>query len=331
MVKKAFRMNRFPRFVSRSISGLLPEKWLLKRQLPVFLPFYHVVSNEKLPYILNYPYRNEKEFEKELDFYLKHFRAATLEDIVSAGHTGEKMFHLSFDDGLRQCADVVAPILLRKGIPATFFINTAFIDNRKLFHRYKASLVLSQLQQNSNKKVNEYLKKENLAGEKILQASIFQEEVLNEAARMLEFSFTGFLSRQQPYMSSEQVKKLASDGFSIGAHSHTHPEFYKISEAEQLNEVKESMSRVVQLVDPQLKVFSFPFTDSGVPASVLSTIERENLCDFTFGTAGIKRDTVSFHLQRYPVEQPGDFIRNLKGETVYYFLRVWAGKGTVTH
>ncbi|MFW6257654.1 MAG: polysaccharide deacetylase family protein [Prolixibacteraceae bacterium] len=324
-------MKKIPRYISRSISGVLPEKWLLKRQFPVFLPFYHMVSNEKLPYILNYPYRNEKEFEKELDFYLKHFQAAGLEEVVSPGHTGGKMFHISFDDGLRQCADVVAPLLLRKGIPATFFINTAFIDNTKLFHRYKASLILSQLRQTHNQKVNEYLEKENLAGEKILQASIYQEEILNEAARMLEFSFTDFLNRQQPYMSSEQVKKLASEGFCIGAHSHTHPEFYEISAAEQLSEVRESMARVVQLVKPRLKVFSFPFTDSGVPATLLKTIQQENLCDFTFGTAGIKKDSVCFHIQRYPAEQPGDFIRNLKGEIVYYFMRAWSGKGTVTH
>lgn len=324
-------MKNLPRSISRNIAGLLPVKWLLNRQLPFFLPFYHVVSNEKLPYVLNYPYRNEVQFEKELDFYLKHFRAAGLEEIVSDDYSGKKVFHLSFDDGLRQCADVVTPILLRKGIPATFFINTAFVDNKKLFHRYKASLILNELRQAPNLRVNKYLEKENLAGEKILQASVFQEDILNEAACMLEFSFTDFLSRQQPYMSSEQVKKLASEGFSIGAHSHTHPEFWKITEAEQLYEVKISMSRVMQLVNPRIKAFSFPFTDSGVPASLLMALERDKLCDFTFGTAGIKKDSFRFHLQRYPVEKHGDFIKNLKGEIVYYFLRAWAGKETVTH
>lgn len=320
-----------PRYISRTISNLLPEKWLMKRQFPVFLPFYHVVSNEKLPYILNYPYRSEKEFEKELDFYLEHFLPASLEEIVFARQSGRKMFHLSFDDGLRQCADVIAPVLLRKGIPATFFINTGFIDNKKLFHRYKASLILSELWRTGNEKVKKYLESNHLGEDKLLQVSVFQEGILNEAAEMLELSFTDVLSRQQPYLSSAQVKRLSSEGFTIGAHSHTHPEFWKISEAEQLDEVKESMLRVVELVHPKLKVFSFPFTDSGVPASLLANIERENLCDFTFGTAGIKNDSVSFHLQRYPAEQPGNFRQNLKGEIVYHFLRTWAGKGTVTH
>lgn len=324
-------MKNVPRYISRSISGLLPSKWLMSRQLPCFFPFYHVVSNERLPYILNYPYRNEKQFEKELDFYLAHFHAAGLEEVVKNNFTGKRMFHLSFDDGLRQCADVVAPILLRKGIPATFFINTAFIDNKKLFHRYKASLILNGLRQAPNLRVSKYLEKENLAGEKILQASVFQEEILNEAARMLEFSFDDFLSRQQPYLTSEQIKKLGSEGFTIGAHSHTHPEFWKITAAEQLHEVKISLSRVMQLVRPKVKAFSFPFTDAGVPASLLTAIKKENLCDVTFGTAGIKKDSFNFHLQRYPVEQHGDFTQNLKGEIVYYFLRAWAGKETVTH
>lgn len=324
-------MNKIPRNISRSIARLMPDNWILNRHFPCFLPFYHVVSDEKLPYILNYSYRNAAQFEKELDFYLKHFHAVGLEEIVSESCSGKKVVHLSFDDGLRQCADIIAPILLRKGIPATFFINTAFIDNRELFHRYKASLILSRLREKPDQMIENYLGRNNLAGEKILQATVFQEKILNEVARMLEISFNEFLARKKPYLTSEQVKKLASEGFYIGAHSHTHPEFWKISEAEQINEVKESIARVTQLVNPKIKAFSFPFTDSGVPASVHAAICREAICDITFGTAGIKKDSLNIHLQRYPVEQAGDFKNNLKGEVVYFLLRKWAGKETVIH
>ncbi len=324
-------MKKIPRNLSRGIAGIMPDNWVLNRRIPCFLPFYHVVSDEKLPYILNYRYRNVAQFEKELDFYLQHFNVVGLEEIVSKGCTDKKTVHLSFDDGLRQCADVIAPILLRKGIPATFFLNTAFIDNKELFHRYKASLILSRLRDKPDVKTKKYLEQNNLAGEKILQATIFQEKLLNDVARMLGISFNDFLAREKPYLTSGQVRKLASEGFSIGAHSHKHPEFWEISEAEQINEVKESMARVKQLVNPKIRAFSFPYTDSGVPASVYATIGREAICDITFGTAGIKKDSLNLHLQRYPVEQAGDFINNLKGEIVYFFMRKWTGKEKVTH
>jgi hypothetical protein len=55
------------------------------------------------------------------------------------------LLHLSFDDGLSACYDTIAPILLRKGVPATFFLNPAFIDNKALMFRYKISLCLNAL------------------------------------------------------------------------------------------------------------------------------------------------------------------------------------------
>ncbi len=324
-------MNKIPRVFSFYLSRHLSDKRILNRAIPCFLPFYHVVSNEKLPYILNYPYRNVKQFEAELDYFLKYFHPVELEEIVSKKSTGEKVFHLSFDDGLRQCSDVIAPVLLRKGIPATFFINTAFVDNKNLFHRYKASFILNSLRKKPNPYVEKFLAAKDLAGERILAASIAQVNVLNEAAGMLNISFDAILKGHKPYLTSEQIKKLAAEGFSIGAHSHIHPEFWEISEQEQLNEARTSIEWVNQLIKPAIKAFSFPFTDDRVPASLLNSLKKENICDVTFGTAGIKNDSFSNHFQRYPVEQHGDFARNLKAEIIYYELRRWAGKATVTH
>lgn len=324
-------MKNRPRNLSKMLGHFFSEKWLFKRETPCFLPFYHVVSDEYLPHILNYPYRNVVQFEKELDFFLKFFTPVSLEELKKTACSGKKVFHLSFDDGLRECHDIVAPVLRRKGIPATFFVNTGFIDNKALFHKYKASLILSRLKENEDRKAIDFLKQNGFTVENILTASFSQEEILNEAANILGIVFTDFLNRQKPYLSSEQIKSLATDGFTIGAHSHRHPEFWKLSEAAQIDEVKESMAHLEKLVKPAIKAFSFPFTDDGVPVSVLETIKNKHICDITFGTAGVKHDMFEFHYQRYPVEQPGDFVRNLKGEFVYFELRKWMGKAVVKH
>jgi peptidoglycan/xylan/chitin deacetylase (PgdA/CDA1 family) len=331
MVKTRNLMRKFPRNFSKSISPFFSEKWLLGRNTPCFLPFYHVVSDEKLPHILNYPYRNVAQFENELDFFLKYFTPVSLSELKNGKCSGKKVFHLSFDDGLRECSEIVAPILLKRGIPATFFVNTAFINSKELFHKYKASLILSRLRESPHKKALQFLAENGLTAENILKAEILQVNILNEVAALLGIDFTEFLSRHKPYLTSEQIKSLAENGFTIGAHSHQHPEFWKISEAAQIEEIKKSMAILEKLVSPSVKAFSFPFTDDGVPASVLKTIKNEHICDMTFGTAGVKNDAFDFHFQRYPVEQPGDFVRNLKGEFIYYKLRKWVGKATVKH
>lgn len=324
-------MNTFPRSVSKQIGRVVPAKTLFRRTAPVFLPFYHVVSNKNLPHILNYPYRTVSDFEEELDFFLKFFQPVSLDELINGKKKSSKIFHISFDDGLRESAEIIAPVLQRKGIPATFFINTGFIDNKQLFHKYKASLILSELQNKPNKTAEKILEENNLSGHKILQAEFSQIPELAQAAKKTGIDFERFLQEQKPYLTLEQTKKLAEEGFSIGAHSFNHPEFWKISEQEQLEQIRKSMDWISANIPQKIKTFAFPFTDSGVPASVLKTIEKEQICDITFGTAGVKYDVFKFHFQRYPMEQPGDFKLNLKGEFIYYELRKLIGKATVKH
>lgn len=324
-------MRNFPRFVSKQVGRLIPANSLFKISTPVFLPFYHVVSNEKLLYILNYPYRNVIQFEKELDFYLKYFKPVSLEYLVSKSNSHQKVFHLSFDDGLKECAETIAPILLKKGIPATFFINPGFVDNQVLFHKYKASLILGEMVNNPDIEAEKILKENNLQGNRVLKADISQVQVLDKAAEILGIDFREFLEKQKPYLTAEQIRGLKSQGFSIGAHSFNHPEFWQVSEKEQIDEVIKSMEWVNEKIRPKIKAFSFPFTDAGISSTVLETLRNENICDITFGTAGLKYDELEDHFQRYPVEQPGRFIQNIKSEWVYFELRKKVGKATVKH
>ncbi len=324
-------MTEIPRFVSYQLGRLIPFQSLFQISTPFFLPFYHVVSNQKIPHILNYKYRNIAQFEKELDFYLHHFKPVSLSELVAGGKPGGKIFHLSFDDGLTECFDIIAPILVKKGIPATFFVNPGFIDNQRLFHKYKASLVLSKLKKLPQKNVEDFLKEKNLDGPRILKATAQQEKYLDEAATLLGINFDDYLRKQKPYLTTWQLLKLKEQGFAIGAHSFTHPEFWNISEEEQLNEITKSMDWLVGKVNPEIKAFSFPFTDSGVSRKVMKEVKETAVCDVTFGTAGIKYDDTYCHFQRYPVEKDGSFELNLKAELVYLALRKLVGKATVKH
>ncbi len=324
-------VRKFPRYVSKQLVKLIPAQSLFRISSPIFHPFYHVVSDEDLPHILNYNYRNVAQFKLELDLYLTHFRPVSLAELISNPLTEEKVFHLSFDDGLRECADVIAPILLEKGIPATFFVNPAFIDNRALFHKYKASLILRKMTATQFPEAEILLAKNDLEGNNILKATIRQVDVLDKVADLLELDFAGFLQKQQPYLTSEQLLRLKNQGFSIGAHSFVHPEFWEITADEQLDEIKKSVDWISEKIAPPIKTFAFPFSDSGAAKSLLTRVKNEKICDATFGTAGLKYDEKATHFQRYPVEIPGDFELNLKAEFVYFKLRKQIGKATVKH
>lgn len=324
-------MAQIPRLVSKQLARLVSANQLYKSATPVFLPFYHTVSNSELPHILNYPYRNEKIFETELDYILKYFKPVALDEISKNIPKQEKIVHFSFDDGLRENAEIIAPLLFRKGVPATFFINSGFIDNKNLFHRYKASLILGRLTEFPDAQAELLLEENGLNRKNLLRASFSQNDILDEAATLLELDFTTYLKSVRPYMTTGQVKDLHKKGFTIGGHSHNHVEFWQLKTKEQLKQMEKSMAWVSKHIDQKIKVFSFPFTDDGVKKKLIKKIHEENICDLTFGTAGLKYDVFETHFQRVPMEQNRSIESFLKEEFMYFQLRKLFGKASVKH
>jgi peptidoglycan/xylan/chitin deacetylase (PgdA/CDA1 family) len=317
------------RHIAKQAGRIIPFSWLNRLSYPFLLPFYHVVSNEKLPHIHNYQYRNESEFIDELDFLLRHFKPVELHELLNPEMQGKKVFHLSFDDGLRQCFDVIAPILIRKGVPATFFVNPAFVDNFQLFHRYKASLVVSHIMDHPS--AFKHLEASGFDARSVLAIPYHQSRLLDDMALKMGISWDNFLGEYKPYMTQSQIQHLASQGFTIGAHSWDHPEFWLLNEKEQHQQITRSMEWVSEKFKMKINAFAFPYTDDGVPAYLLDQVATHKICDITFGTAGIKRDILGWHFQRLPIEIPGKFIANLKGEWGYYQLRKWTVHATVRH
>ena len=142
--------NTFIQTFSKA-GGLFPLSFLLRLTgQKVILPLYHVVSDEPLAHIRHlYPVKSVAAFRADLDYLLKYLEPIdllVLQDHVSGKKRLEKPgFLLTFDDGLREFHDVVAPILQEKGIPAVCFLNNGFLDNDGLFFRYKASLLVEAL------------------------------------------------------------------------------------------------------------------------------------------------------------------------------------------
>lgn len=324
-------MVQLARVISKQIGRLWSDAQLYKTKSPVFLPFYHTVSTTALPHIKNYPYLNPKEFEAHLDYILKYFNPISLDELSKTPRTSTPVFHLSFDDGLRACSEMIAPILLRKGIPATFFINSGFVDNKALFHRYKASLILNALNTHPDAEAEALLQQNNLDETNLLQADFKQRNILDEAAELLELDFSAFLEKEKPYLTTNEILQLHKKGFAIGGHSHKHPEFWKISEKKQLKHIRKSMQWINKTIQPKIKAFAFPFTDHGVSKQLFQKLKEQNICDISFGTAGLKHDPFPNHFQRSPMETSSgtDVTQLLRTEYAYYRIKALFNKNTI--
>lgn len=317
----------------KSVSLNFLSKYLPYRDLVIV---YHSVSDQQLKHAKHlFPYRSSKAFIKDLDDLSKTFDFIDWETFLqrkqSKNKTGKPKLLLTFDDGYRDFHDVIAPILKQKGIFAINFINPKFIDNHEMMWRNKASLIISELEENKDlfTKIQDFktlklssdflnLKKE------ILSITFQNQHLLDDITDFLTIDVQNYLKEHQVYLTTPQLESLQKDGFGIAAHGWDHPLYHQLTENQQLENTQKALDF---LSEKQLNndAFAFPFTDFGVSKSFFENLFNINpQLQFTFGAAGLKFDSRFKNLQRIPMEA-GNYSASqiLKSEILYFqFLKL---------
>ncbi|MCP4311133.1 MAG: polysaccharide deacetylase family protein [Bacteroidetes bacterium] len=296
-------------------------------------PFYHVASDQQLPHLKHlYRYRNEAQFERDIEQLLSSFEPISITDFLEGdpGPGSKRRMVLSFDDGLAECHSFIAPFLKRKGIPAVFFLNNDFIDNRGLFYRYKASILVEYLQNERAAliKAAEFLIiPEQQVKDAILMSNHRQIPLLDALSLHVGLDYAVYQRDQPVYMTTEQVQHLVKLGFHMGAHSMDHPEFFRMEEKKMEANVSMSMEDIRKRFTVKPACFAFPFTSDGIPERVIDEILAEGIADVIFGTAGLKRTGKRRFIQRIPMEAYAmDAKQALKAEYLAYLFKGLMGK-----
>ncbi|MBS1604372.1 MAG: polysaccharide deacetylase family protein [Bacteroidetes bacterium] len=269
-------------FLKRIVfSGItsLDTQWLKKRScIEVISPFHHLVSDEPVPWIDKlYGYKNSRQFEADLDWLLRNFRPLSLEQVAEQVQRGqpfpEKGFLICFDDGLRQVYETAAPILLRKGVPAAFFLNPQFVDNQSIFHNFKKGLLLDRFDRMSitpgilaaaGKILGIQLTGPDQLRKNIAGINYLNKQLFDGLAPIFDLDFDRFRQEQKPFMDQAQIRQLIGQGFSVGAHSMDHPLYSLVPLKEQLRQTRESVTWVHERFKPRYRTFAFPHVDTGV-------------------------------------------------------------------
>lgn len=332
-------MNEYTRNLLSPLARLMNLDRLIKwtGQRWVF-PFYHTVSPEPLPHISHlYRVLAPDTFEKDLDQLLKYYEPHSLAEYLGEGDrkNGRSAMVLSFDDGLKGCHEYIAPLLKKKGIPAVFFLNNRFIDNRGLFYRYKASLLINRSLHDCrvNERLAEFLKipKEQVDSS-IRMIGWDQRALLDALAVEAELDYSGYLRAKPVYMNSGEIKELLAWGFDVGAHSEEHMAFTVLGPEQMVEQVRSSVKDLQKRFDIETAYFSFPFTSDGVPQSVIERLLSEGWTGALFGTAGLKRTGRRAYLQRIPMDKYRTAaLETLKLEYFYYLLKMPLGRNRMKY
>jgi len=319
---------QIPKVLPMSFDSLLN-----RNPVPLVVPFYHTVSDTPLPHCKHIlSVKSVAQFENDLEYLLRHYTPIGVSELLQ--HISDEKpilkpsFFLTFDDGLSQLHDIIAPVVLRKGVPAAFFVNTAFIDNKALFYRFKISLLIEAEQHkripNSRMlQLQKLLQKENKRYKTLsdlLDLHFHNDALLDELAAILDCDFTAFLKQEKPYLSTEQVDSLIKQGFEVGSHSEDHPLYFAISSEEQIRQTIAGVEFINRTFHVPHRLFSFPFTDEFISLSFFQQIAPH--IDLSFGTAGLKQDVVKTNIQRISMEVSGMTAQQiLEAEYLYYAFK----------
>lgn len=316
----------FSQFESENIENSFPLNYCL--------PVYHCVSDENLPHLNQIiKYKNVKQFESDLDYLSKYFQFVNwdeFKDFIKGNFKPKKKIALlTFDDGLSEFYDIIAPILERKGIYAINFINPAFINNKDLMFRSKASLIVNKLKSGNikNQEINPIFSSENYA-EEILKIKYENRIELDKIAEQLDINFDSFLQEQKPYLDLNQLKQLTNKGFGISAHSWDHPLYYDLSLNQQLETTQKTLDYLKEN-NLMTDSFAFPFTDFGVGKDFFKELFKNENLFCTFGSAGIKTDNIERNFQRIPMETGENAESILKKEISYYKMKRFINKNKI--
>lgn len=278
-------------------------------------PFFHAVSDKYCSHISPlYSIKTVREFEKDLDFILSYFQPVSINEFYEHNKENKVFtrhsFHLSFDDGLREVYETALPILKRKGIPATIFINSSFVDNKNLFFRHKAALLVEKLDVGkislfSQEEAKKRLGKTDADSLRplILGIKYKNKQLLDELAEIFEISFSEFLLEQKPYLTLKELMNMQSQGFTIGSHSIDHPIFSELDKVERSRQLNESVDFVKTRFGEKHSFFAFPFSDENIEPDFFDELYRT--VDLSFGITGMGVHRNGKHIDRVDMENYG--------------------------
>ncbi len=296
----------------------LPARYLVQKAgIQILLPYYHTISNETLQHVEGlYPAPTVARFEDDLDFILQNFEPVSLQELFEIIQTGnqprKKVFHLTFDDGLREVYDFVFPILKSRGISATTFLNPDFVDNKDLSFRFKGSILAERMKgggysSDVQERARKIVSATQISWREALKVPYKNRELLDDVAALLDINFHDYAERYRPYMAASEISEMADAGFTFGGHSLDHPFYRELSVDEQLEQTVTSVNFVQSVFGQELRTFAFPFTDEGISEAFFEKAFAGNeKLDLTFGSDGSPLSHPPTHLRRFAMDASND-------------------------
>jgi peptidoglycan/xylan/chitin deacetylase (PgdA/CDA1 family) len=216
-----------------------------------------------------------ESFEAALRFLVKHYTPVSLQEVLSnANGRGlpPRPVLVTFDDGYASVYEFAAPLCRKLDVPAVSFVNGSCLDNRQLA---LDNLVCYVANTSGMGTINSAAR--TVPGTDVLELNSLTEvftrflpaispltrdafrAVLVEAAGLSECDLA---HDADLYMTSQQVKDLATFNCEVGNHTYTHVNCRCLSREDFAREVDKNKTVLEEISGMRVRSFSVPYGSS---------------------------------------------------------------------
>jgi peptidoglycan/xylan/chitin deacetylase (PgdA/CDA1 family) len=202
------------------------------------------------------------------------------------------IFAISFDDGDISLKETALAFLSKEKIPATLFLNTAYLDN----------------QSTNWVRAYEYLRasRHPILNDEQLPANIFAEirntsdpGHYNKYRKILERAFSALEEKPEFTLGADDLKELDPVQFNFGLHGHEHQRFSMLSRQEQEDDISKNIETLEKFPN-YLPYWAIPFgTDRDWNRHTMGLALEKELLVFHH-TNGVNFGWNGFSLDRIP-------------------------------
>jgi peptidoglycan/xylan/chitin deacetylase (PgdA/CDA1 family) len=236
-----------------------------RQQFPVLV--FHRVNDEQDPFFPSLP---TAVFAERMKHIAEQYVVLTVEDLadrVRRRNVPRRALAVTFDDGYRDSLTHAAPVLARYGLPATIFLTTGYIGTPEMPWYDVLALAFKTTAQGAVELVPGQVLPLDSTTQRLqsLQVAlrhfkqIGDEERRRALDRLADTLQPACAQRQKRVMLSwEEADTLRGLGFSVGAHTVSHPILSRVGPEEAWQEIQGSKIAIERTLGCTVRVFAYP-------------------------------------------------------------------------
>lgn len=231
---------------------------------------YHDISPSESDYVAGLDCTTAPDvFRLHLTYVKAHYAVVDLLTLAS-GQAPPGAVAITFDDGYASLHSHAFPILQELGLPATVFLTTDVVGNRDLVWVNELVFALRRAPAKAMACVRRHFTVpkgtnavQTVSALRLSYDPAAMTALLAELREELCLPLVEHAQRAALYLDHVQIREMAASGVLFGNHTATHPNLERLTEPEQVAEIKSANQVLCQFLPEPPRAFSYPFGHHG--------------------------------------------------------------------